>query len=280
MHTRLSSLVLSIVALLLSSCSTQTVVDLPSQNFDQRVKYVVLHYTSQDLEQSIQTLTVPSDYSVSSHYLLTPPQPQKGSQVLRLVEEDKRAWHAGRSYWHGDTELNYTSIGIEIVNQSGCSDTLITLGNSPAFYAACRFEDFPQEQLDTLVALLEDIMARYPQIKPINILGHSDIAPNRKIDPGPTFPWQMLYQQGIGAWYDQADYEAFRAAFATTPATVQQSQEQLQNIGYKIATSGIEDLQSQLVVRAFQARYHPAGMTGFIDLDTAAIIHAIAKKYR
>lgn len=280
MYSRLKGLVLCIVALLLSSCSTPTVINLPSQNFDQRVKYIVLHYTSQNLEQSIQTLTMPSDFSVSSHYLLTPPQRPQGSQILRLVDEDKRAWHAGRSYWHGDTELNYTSIGIEIVNQSGCSDNLLALGNSPAFYSACRFDDFPDQQMDALVKLLKDLLARYPQIKPINILGHSDIAPNRKIDPGPTFRWQMLYQQGIGAWYDQADYDAFRAAFAATPPTVLQSQEQLQNIGYKIAATGTQDLQSQLVVRAFQARYHPAGMTGFIDLDTAAIIHAIAKKYR
>ena len=121
------------------------------------------------------------------------------------MAERNRAWHAGRSYWHGQRDLNFSSIGIEIVNESGCDAPIQSLENSETFYVSCQFKPFSDEQIRAVVSLLKDILRRHPEIKPINIVGHSDIAPNRKVDPGPTFPWKTLYNSGIGTWYEEED---------------------------------------------------------------------------
>ena len=105
--------------------------------------------------------------------------------------------------------MNYSSIGVELVNLSGCVQPIQELGNDLDFYENCQFKEFDDRQIELLIKLLKGILNRYPNIEPINIMGHSDIAPSRKVDPGPTFPWRRLYEKGLGIWYDDDDYKLF-----------------------------------------------------------------------
>ena len=146
-----------------------------------RVRFVVLHYTSTDDALSMRLL---SQGKVSAHYLIDTP-----GRAYRLVDETRAAWHAGESAWYGLNAMNSTSIGIEIVNP-GWTD-----GNDgkPQWHA------YGDRQIRTLTILLRDIIQRNG-IAPENVVGHSDIAPQRKVDPGPLFPWKQLAAAGIGRW--------------------------------------------------------------------------------
>tara|TARA_S200000501_G_C20669654_1_gene675753 strand:- start:27 stop:926 length:900 start_codon:yes stop_codon:yes gene_type:complete len=285
LNFKLNNLVVCAFVGLLCGCANSPYTLLPSENFDSRVRHIVIHYTSENLQKSIEILTKPSSNSVSSHYLVEQSGGNGGLKdpirTYRLVAERDRAWHAGRSYWHGQHDLNFSSIGIEIVNESGCDAPIESLANSETFYVSCRFEPFSDEQIRAVISLLQDILRRHPEIKPINIVGHSDIAPNRKVDPGPTFPWKTLYDSGIGTWYDEEDIAYFKSSFAKKGhPSVLEVQTKLANIGYKLELSGVQDLPSQFAVRAFQARYTPEHMDGFLDNETNAAIFAIEKKYR
>ena len=156
----------------------EQIIEAPSPNFDERdqpVSIVVLHYTGmQDAASAIARLRDP-EARVSAHYVIA-----EDGQVLRLVPEEKRAWHAGRSYWRGRQMLNGASIGIEIVNPGH------EFGYRP----------FPEEQMEALLPLLAGIVRRY-NIAPANVVGHSDIAPTRKEDPGELFDWALLARHGL-----------------------------------------------------------------------------------
>ncbi len=149
----------------------------PSPNFDERrPNFVVIHHTSNDnSEAALRTLTDPLR-EVSAHYLVA-----RDGCVFQLVDERKRAWHAGKSYWGGDTDLNSSSIGIELDND----------GEEP----------FPAAQISALLTLLADIGERY-RIPTANYVGHADIAPKRKSDPSRLFPWHTLAEHGFGLWCD------------------------------------------------------------------------------
>jgi len=148
---------------------------VPSPNLDdRRPSMVVIHYTSNDTAaHSLNTLTSP-ERRVSAHYLIA-----RDGTLYQLVPENRRAWHAGQSYWAGLTDVNSASIGIELDNN----------GQEP----------YPEAQLKTLESLLQDLRARY-RIQSENVVGHSDVSPGRKIDPGPYFPWQRLASTGLGLW--------------------------------------------------------------------------------
>ncbi|HST36022.1 MAG TPA: N-acetylmuramoyl-L-alanine amidase [Allosphingosinicella sp.] len=156
----------------------EQIIEAPSPNFDERdqpISIAVLHYTGmQDAASAIARLRDP-EARVSAHYVIA-----EDGQVLRLVPEDKRAWHAGRSYWRGMQMLNSASIGIEIVNPGH------EFGYRP----------FPEEQMEALLPLLAAIVRRY-NIAPANVVGHSDIAPTRKEDPGELFDWERLARLGL-----------------------------------------------------------------------------------
>ena len=220
---------------------------------------------------------------MSAHYLMLEGEdatyPRSELRIYQLVEEEDRAWHAGRSNWLGQKDLNNTSIGIELVNLSGCSKSVESLGNSRDFYTSCDFREFDSDQVQLLIELLRGLLKRYPNIKPINIVGHSDIAPNRKIDPGPTFPWKKLYEEGVGIWYEKSDCEFFFQEFAASPPSTLEIQKTLSELGYGIDVSGEEDLDSQLAVRAFQMRFLNESYSGFFDPETVAIIYALHRKY-
>lgn len=171
------------VALLLAACAqlpvytTLPVEVRPSPNFgERRPNFVVIHHTTNDsVEASIATLTSPLR-EVSAHYLIA-----RDGRIYYLVDEKLRAWHAGDSYWGGNRDLNSSSIGVELDNTGS--------------------EPYPEPQIAALIALLADLKARW-KIPAANFLGHGDIAPGRKVDPGVLFPWRRLASAGFGLWCD------------------------------------------------------------------------------
>ncbi|MVW71911.1 MULTISPECIES: N-acetylmuramoyl-L-alanine amidase [unclassified Bordetella] len=226
---------------------------------DSRVRYIVLHYTSANNEVSLRLL---SQGNVSSHYLITDtPRPQ----VYRLVDESRTAWHAGESRWFKQVSVNPVSIGIELVNQ----------GRTDLPQGQATWEPYSENQIQALILLLKDLIARHG-VKPENIVGHSDIAPQRKTDPGPLFPWKRLAQAGIGRWYDEA-----RAA--TYWVSLQQQgvpdiawfQRQLELLGYACPQTGKLDRETKNVLAAFQMHYRPHDYQGKPDAETAAIMMAL-----
>lgn len=239
------------------------------QNF--RQKYIILHYTAIDDEKSIRVL---SKQGVSSHYLINS---FDDKEIYQLVDENKRAYHAGVSYWRGNTNLNDTSIGIEIVNTS------TNLPNGEFL-----FVPFPDYQIAKVAALVKDIAQRY-DIPPTNILAHSDIAPTRKQDPGPLFPWKRLYtEHQIGMWYDDSVKQQFMnqiseeeiAKRQTEPTFIYKCQVLLSKFGYNISQTGEWDKPTRQTITAFQYHFRPEKYDGIMDLETYAILQALVQKYK
>jgi len=217
-------------------------IETPSPNFDERtlpVSILVLHYTGmRDGAEAIEWLANPES-KVSAHYVVS-----EDGQIVRMVDESKRAWHAGRSWWRGVTDINSASIGIEIVNPGH------EFGYRP----------FPEEQIDALVPLVNDIVGRYG-ITRGNIVGHSDIAPARKRDPGELFPWARLARLRLAlprptknlmdpGWTDGGFLLA------------------LERFGYDVA-------DRMAAIMAFQRRYRPELIDGEVDGECRAILLAL-----
>jgi N-acetylmuramoyl-L-alanine amidase len=218
-----------------------------------RVQYIVLHYTSTDLARSLQLLT---EGEVSSHYLIG----DSPATIYRLVDEDRRAWHAGVSEWQGRTWLNGTTIGIELVNQG--------------FYQGPNgryWQPFAPAQIDALIPLLKDIVQRH-QLPLGSIIAHSDIAPQRKVDPGPLFPWQRLAEAGLLPWPDAAAVARQQALFSASLPSVAWFQTQLARQGYAVAEHGELDRATRNVLAAFQMKYRQANYDGEPDAETAALL--------
>jgi N-acetylmuramoyl-L-alanine amidase len=143
----------------------------------------------------------------------------------------------------------------------------------------CFFPDYPESQLALVIELLQGILERHPEVKPTHVVGHSDIAPQRKIDPGPRFPWQRLYQLGIGAWYDDETVIRYWERFNAGLPTVLEMQEALHVYGYKVEKTGEMDEQTRNVLRAFQHHFLPQHVTREITVETAAVLYALIEKY-
>ncbi|BCF97435.1 N-acetylmuramoyl-L-alanine amidase [Paraburkholderia sp. PGU19] len=238
-----------------------------AQYKDTRIRFLVMHYTEIDENQSLIVLT---QEQVSAHYVVPDhPKEKNGEPIIwQLVPESQRAWHAGVSYWQGTTELNAASIGIENVNL-GPIDT--TQGRT--------WQPYPPEQLDAMIRLAKDIVARY-KIPPTRVVGHSDIAPQRKIDPGPLFPWKQLYDAGVGAWPDDATVAKDLAGRdPRTPTDVRALQRKLARYGYETATDGVLDDKTRRVFAAFQMHFRPGDYSGNPDAQTDAIAQALLDKY-
>ncbi len=222
-----------------------------------RVKFIIVHYTVSNTPGSLRTLTRDT---VSSHYLLTDePEPV----LYSLVDESRQANHAGVSSWKNYTLMNGSSIGIEIVN--------------PGFIEGPNgrvYQRFPQAQIDKLILLLKDIAARH-QIPPENILGHADIAPQRKQDPGPMFPWSQLAQHGLVLWPDAGKVLDARAAFSQLVPDARWFQGKLALHGYAVPRTGEFDLQTRTVISVFQMKYRPLNIDGYPDSETAALLEAL-----
>lgn len=222
-------------------------IDRPSPNFGRRpaaavVDTVILHYTGmRTAAEAIERLCDPES-EVSAHYAI-----DEVGEVFRLVDESRRAWHAGRSSWRGDTDINDRSIGIELVNP----------GHEFGYRA------FPEPQMAALEELLGDLVGRYG-IPPARILGHSDVAPARKHDPGELFDWQRLAEKGLAIWPDAKDADD----------THGNMREMLTSIGYDA------DAPLASVVAAFQRRFAQDTVTGEPDPETRRIIGAVYRLSR
>ena len=240
----------------------------------QRIKTIVLHYTVSDNERSVKLLT---EGNVSSHYLILNNDDDK---IYNLVPESERAWHAGDGGFAGRTILNDTSIGIEIVNAGIQPQYLKALRDSDLEYRPYEhYVAFDELQIKKVAQLVQDLTVRYG-IAPKNIIGHADLAPARKIDPGAKFPWYRLYKEyGIGAWYDELDKRLFMDQAEFETATVQKIKREFRKYGYRINDSDEWDKKSRDVIYAFQLHFRPLNLTGQMDLETYAILKALNKKY-
>ena len=258
----------------------QKIQTFQSESFSTRIRFVVIHYTSIDWENSLKVLTN-ERYEVSSHYLI----PENGDdtysdqiKIFQLVDEENRAWHAGISQWEERTNINDQSIGIELVNQAECSVRQGSQYDYTNNYI-CLFSEFDSDQIDQLILLLKDILSRHDEIKPTYIVGHSDISPDRKFDPGPKFPWKKLYENGIGAWYDDQTFEKYNNQFKRKIPDINQIQCALKRYGYGIEVTNKMDQQTFFVIRAFQYHFTPNKSDGSISVDTVSALWALLEKY-
>ena len=240
----------------------------------ERIKSIVLHYTVSNNARSINTLTTGQ---VSAHYLILDHDDNK---IYNLVPENERAWHAGDGGFAGRTILNDTSIGIEIVNSGIKPEYRNALKNGTLDYHPYEhYVEFDELQIKKVAQLVQDLAARY-KISPKNIIGHADMAPSRKIDPGAKFPWRRLYKEyGIGAWYDDFDKQFFMHQDTFAAATIPEIKQALRDYGYQINNTDEWDKASRNVLYAFQLHFRPQQPTGELDLETYAILKALNKKY-
>lgn len=257
----MKKLLIACCFIVLTACQHNTInKDHPSVAQDSRIQYIILHYTAADLNRSLDLLT---KGNVSSHYLVS-----KQGTIYQLVDDNKRAWHAGISSWRGRTFLNNSSIGIEIVN----------LGYKETPQKDLVWFAYTDEQIKSIITLLKELQAKY-DIPAENILGHSDIAPLRKSDPGPLFPWRKLAQEGLATWpNEQAVARQQQIFLVNRLPSAQWVQEKLSKIGYDVPYTGRFDQNTRKVIKAFQMRYQPENISGFIDAKTAALLTVVANK--
>ena len=212
------------------------IISKPSPNFElkakRRIKYIIIHYTNLPSTQAALKHLLNKRNKVSAHYLL-----DKKGKIYSLVNEKDIAWHAGISSWKVDKLLNKKSIGIELQNTG----------------IAGNYEKFPNQQISQLEKLILELQNKY-NISNANILGHSDISPDRKIDPGPKFPWQRLFKNGIGLM--PKTYPS-KSKKNTTSNEIKNLQILLKKFGYNLKVNGFMDKQTLLVLYAFQSHYCP-----------------------
>jgi N-acetylmuramoyl-L-alanine amidase len=224
---------------------------VPSPNHGERrapIDILLLHYTGMpDADGALQRLCDPTS-EVSTHYFIF-----QDGRLVQCVPERRRAWHAGEASWDGAADINSRSIGVEIVNPGH----------------GLRYDDFPDAQIATMIALGRDILARHP-IPSCRVLAHSDVAPLRKQDPGEKFPWDRLAAAGIGAWVEPepiADAGRVLAAGDNGPE-VRELQGRLADYGYGLDVTGEYDTVTTAVVAAFQRHFRPARVDGVADVST------------
>ncbi|UTV86947.1 N-acetylmuramoyl-L-alanine amidase [Cobetia amphilecti] len=290
---RLLSLAAAALTVLLAGCGTQPgsgagdgsdtfdwVTFSPHGKSNSRVRHLVLHYTDDDLRGSLISLTGPQ---VSAHYLLSAPSETGLPRVYPLVPEARRAWHAGVSQWGERSNLNDTSIGIEIVNAGPRALVPLEAGEQEDARAAVArrwspsrdFAPWSEAQIAALITLLKPIIARHG-IKAVDVVGHSDIAPERKTDPGSRFPWQRLHDAGIGAWPRASDVLCFQRQLASEGLPSQQVLlTALTHYGYPVDAA-----RPELSIAAFQAHFRPGAISGAFDAESAAILLALNTRYR
>ncbi len=219
------------------------------------IKHIIIHYTGmQSKRVSINRLSDPTT-KVSCHYLID----REGS-IIKMINDNKVAWHAGKSKWKHLKNLNKSSIGIELVNKGH----------------EFGYEKFPNSQILKLIKLCKLLKKKY-RIKPSCILGHSDIAPLRKLDPGEKFPWQLMSKKGLGVWYpreiknkNNLDKKKIRNIFFSN----------LHKIGYRYFNKTKKSQKDKLVIKAFQRRFIQSKINGRIDIKTLKISHFLAHKVK
>jgi N-acetylmuramoyl-L-alanine amidase len=238
-----------------------TIIPAPSANFNERqhpLDMLVLHYTGmKDGPSALARMQEDKEPRVSAHYMV-----EEDGRVFALVPEDKRAWQAGRSWWRGDEDINSRSIGIEIVNPGH----------------EWGYRPFPEPQIAAVLELCRGILSRWP-IPQNRIVAHSDIAPDRKEDPGELFPWKRFAEAGVGLWPEPQRPEPWMmhgAEMGDAGVTVEGLQRDLATIGYRISVTGVFDAATAAVVRAFQRRWRPMRVDGVGDVDTIVLANSVA----
>ncbi len=234
------------------------VIDAPSPNFDARTAppdMVVLHYTGMATgEEALARLRDPAA-KVSAHWLV-----EEDGRVFALVDEARRAWHAGVSVWKGERDVNAISIGVEIVNP----------GHEHGY------RDFPPAQMEAVARLLDGVRDRWT-IPDARILAHSDVAPGRKIDPGERFDWAWLAGRGHGLWVDPAPSPGEPLGEGEEGVGVFALQAGLARLGYDAAPSGVFDAHTRTLVEAFQRHWRPSRVDGVADGETRARLVALLR---
>lgn len=240
------------------------VIERPSPNFNERPEgrrpdILLLHYTGMaSAEAAVARLCDPAA-KVSSHYLV-----DEAGRIIRMVPEHLRAWHAGVGHWAGESDINGCSIGIEIANGGH------EFGSPP----------YPDIQMRAVEALCRDILSRHP-IAPRRVLGHSDIAPGRKADPGEWFDWARLARAGIGLWVrPEPVIEGPGLRKGDRGDTVAELQFMLGDYGYGIEVLGRYDEATEAVVTAFQRHFRPERVDGVADVSTVATLRRLLEAAR
>ena len=237
---------------------------------NERIQFIVVHYTATNNEYSIKELI---SNRVSAHFLVLD---EDDNTIYNLVPLDQRAWHAGASSFRGRTNLNDTSIGIEIVSDGIARDRRNDSNRYPPYDAYLEYKPI---QIEKVAQIIKYVAARY-NIPAKNIVAHSDIAPSRKKDPGAKFPWKELYEKyDIGAWYNESDKQSFMNEEKFNATSISDIKEELRKYGYEINRTNEWDRDSRDVVYAFQLHFNPKNATGDMDLETFAILKALNKKY-
>jgi N-acetylmuramoyl-L-alanine amidase len=205
-----------------------------SLNFSDRIKpikYIIVHFTQMPFEAALSRL-INAESEVSAHYLI-----KENGEIFQLVADNKIAWHAGESFWKGESALNQNSIGIELDN----------LGDNK----------FSQEQINSCLNLSKTLVQKYG-ISLVNFIGHSDVAPERKIDPGIFFDWKFFANNDLGIWHDVSRLEHQELChFGDKGDMIKRLQHNLAKLGYKIEESSEFDMQTNYVIRAFQSKFYP-----------------------
>lgn len=234
--------------------------DLPSPNFDARrgpPDMLVLHYTGMETAGAAIARLCDPGAKVSAHYMI-----DEDGAILRLVPEERRAWHAGRGSWQGETDCNAASIGVEIVNPGH----------------EFGYRDFPEAQVAAVLELVADIRSRWT-IPDARIIGHSDLAPDRKQDPGERFPWKRLAAEGHGLWFEPAEERIAALGAPLGPGDeglgVIVLRAGLHRLGYGLPPGGDYDEETRLTVEAFQRHWRPARVDGIADGETRATLMGV-----
>lgn len=236
-------------------------IEAPSPNFDARTAppdMLILHYTGMETGEAALTRLRDPEAKVSAHYMV-----EEDGRIFRLVAEERRAWHAGVSFWGGETNINARSIGVEIVNPGH----------------AFGYRPFPEVQIDTVIGLVGEIRRRWSIPDPF-ILAHSDVAPGRREDPGELFPWTRLAAAGHGLWADPAPAPGADIGPGAEGSDVAFLQAALRRIGYDAQPTGTYDAAFTLIVTAFQRHWAQHRVDGVADGATRARLMAILRLIR
>ncbi len=254
------------------------IIDRPSPNFSARIQdpdMIIIHYTDMPTAESALERLCDPKAKVSAHYLIA-----KTGEIYRLVPENKTAHHAGISHWRGRDSLNQYSIGIEMDNPG---------------HAAGKLVLFPKAQMAALKELIQDIRTRY-EIPNYNIIGHSDVAPDRKKDPGELFDWKGLAKDGIGLWPKTNSIWKWALSLADLifhdflitwflpekdppPTEIRDIQKLLHTIGYKVPQTGECDEETEFTLLAFQRHFCPKSLGEGPDYKTREILSRAAQMF-
>lgn len=219
-----------------------------------RPDMIILHYTGMATGNAAEAWLCDSASEVSSHYLV-----HENGGIVQMVRESDRAWHAGKSSWRGQTDINSCSVGIEIVNPGH------ELG----------YPDFPDGQIEAVIALCQGICGRQ-DIAPERILAHSDVAPGRKVDPGEKFPWKVLAEMNVGHFVEPepiGDGPVLKNG--DRGRLVEELQSMLELYGYGVEITGIFDASTEVVVAAFQRHFRPDRVDGVADIGTTETLRRL-----